>query len=113
MKTKLLFICSGNLDRSPTAEDLFISSDKYDAKSAGTHSDAVKVVTQDYIDWADTIITMCEREDGHQTYLKENFDLKGKQLFDLDIPDLYHRRDPVLVKLLKDKLNKILPGVVI
>jgi len=35
-KTRLLFICTGSRDRSPTAEDLLRYSKDYEAKSAGT-----------------------------------------------------------------------------
>ncbi|HET7206664.1 MAG TPA: phosphotyrosine protein phosphatase, partial [Terriglobales bacterium] len=41
----MLFICSGNRDRSPTAEDLFRDSNDYEAKSAGTHPLAVQRIT--------------------------------------------------------------------
>lgn len=35
MKTKLLFLCSANMDRSPAAEALFEGSTEFEAKSAG------------------------------------------------------------------------------
>lgn len=47
-KTRLLFICTGNRDRSPTAEDLFRYSKDYEAKSADTHPCAVHRVAQDW-----------------------------------------------------------------
>jgi predicted protein tyrosine phosphatase len=107
-KTKLLFICSGNRDRSPTAESLFANSEAYDAKSAGTHASATQKVSQSLIDWADKIFVMSEREDSHFTFLKENFDIGGKEVRDLDIPDMYDKGDPELVDLLKKKLSKYL-----
>ena len=42
MRTKLLFICSRNQWRSPTAEDLFRDHAEYEARSAGT-SDSARV----------------------------------------------------------------------
>lgn len=107
MKKKLLFICSGNLDRSPTAEKLFRNSEIYEAKSAGTHPDAIIKVSQNLIDWADVVFVMSEREDGHLTFLKQNFNIKEKKIFDLDISDVYDRDDPELIKLIADKLETI------
>jgi len=106
MKTKLLFICSNNLSRSPTAEELFRDSDEYEAKSAGTHQSARKVVTQELIDWADIIFVMSEKNDHHLTHLDENFDMTGKVVHDLDISDfIYIRNDPALIEILKTKLD--------
>ena len=103
-KTRLLFICSGNRDRSPTAEALFHDSAEYEARSAGTHLSATQKVTQEMLDWADMIFVMSESEDGHVTYLKENFDLHGKKIHDLEILDRYDRGEPDLVNLLRQRL---------
>ena len=107
-KTKLLFICSGNRDRSPTAEDLFRDSNDYEAKSAGTHPLAVQRITQELIDWADKIFVMSELEDGHLTFLERRFDLKGKAVYDLEIPDRYERGSQELVNLLASRLSRYL-----
>ncbi|MBC8039317.1 MAG: protein tyrosine phosphatase, partial [Opitutaceae bacterium] len=45
MKTKLLFLCSRNQWRSPTAEALFKNHARYDARSAGTENGARIKVT--------------------------------------------------------------------
>ncbi len=108
-KTKLLFICSGNINRSPTAEALFKNSERYEARSAGTNPLAVKQVNQELIGWADIIFVMSEREDCHLTFLQENFSVSGKTIYDLDIADRYARNDPKLVNLLKEKIGKYLP----
>lgn len=108
MKTKLLFVCSGNLDRSPTAEELFHNSNLYEAKSAGTHPEAVVHINQNLIDWADKIFAMSEREDGHLTYLKEHFNLRSVPVIDLDITDKYDKNEPELIKLIKEKLSPYL-----
>ncbi len=108
-KTKLLFICTGNHDRSPTAEDLFRNSKDYEAKSSGTHGWAVKTVTQELIDWADKIFVMSELEDRHLTFLETHFNIKGKAVYDLDIPDRYERGSQELINLLASRLSKYLP----
>ena len=108
MKHRLLFICSGNLNRSPTAESLFSSSRFYEAKSSGTNENAVVRVSQELIDWADVVFVMSEKEDGHLTILERTFNLRGKLVCDLDIPDNYDRDDPELINLLKWKIEKII-----
>lgn len=105
-KKHLLFVCTGNFDRSPTAQDLFKDSTKYEARSAGTHFRANRHIDQEMIDWADMIFVMSEKENGHLTNLKNNYDLKDKKVIDLDIPDEYFREDPELISLLKKKLAK-------
>jgi len=104
-KTKLLFICSGNFDRSPTAADIFKNSRVYEAKSAGTHANAEVKVSQELLDWADMIFVMSERDDKHLSFLKSNFHITGKQVYDLGIPDEYSRSDPKLISLLRAKLK--------
>jgi predicted protein tyrosine phosphatase len=105
MKQHLLFICSGNVNRSPTAESLFSNSRFYEARSAGTDQDAVVRVSQEMIDWADFVFVMSEKEDGHLAFLESNFSVKDKPVFDLDIPDDYDRDDPELIGLLRNKIE--------
>ena len=107
-KTKLRFICTGNRDRSPTAEDLFRNSKEYEAKSAGTHAFATQRVSQELIDWADKIFVMSELEDRHLTFLETNFNLTSKAVFDLDIPDRYERGARELINLLASRLSQYL-----
>ena len=108
MKQHLLFICGKNFNRSPTAESLFSNSRFYEAKSGGTDQDAVVVLSQDLIDWADLVFVMSETDDGHLTFIKSNFSLKGKRVCDLDIPDNYDRNDPELIALLRMKVERFL-----
>ena len=83
MKTHLLFVCSSAVDRSPTAAGLFKKSKKYIAKYAGTHADATIPITQSLLDWADTVFVMSEGTNSHRSYLRKNFALKGKKVYDL------------------------------
>ena len=54
----LLFVCSRNRLRSPTAEAIFSGMDGYEVLSAGTSPDAETVVSGDLVEWADTIFVM-------------------------------------------------------
>ena len=108
MKKKILFICTSNVVRSPTCEDILKDSLLYETKSAGTASHAIVRVTQEMIDWADIIVVMCERTDKHLTYLKENFTVRSKQIYDLDVEDFIYikKNQPELLKILRKKLKK-------
>jgi predicted protein tyrosine phosphatase len=86
---KLLFICSRNRWRSPTAEALFDGVDGLNARSAGTEPSARIRVTAGHIGWADLVFVM---EKKHFRRLQERFadEISGKQVICLNIPDPIH-----------------------
>jgi predicted protein tyrosine phosphatase len=102
-KTKLLFICSRNQWRSPTAEAVFKNHPRYAARSAGTTDRARIKVTDCHIGWADLIFCM---ERKHADKLREQFarEIGNKPVITLRIPDDYQFMDPELTELLRDKL---------
>ncbi|MGC4072802.1 MAG: protein tyrosine phosphatase [Nibricoccus sp.] len=102
-KTKILFLCSRNQWRSPTAEALFKNHPRYDARSAGTENGARIKVTDCHLGWADMIFCM---ERKHADRLRKKFpeELAGKPLVTLRIPDDFQRDDPELIALLREKL---------
>lgn len=110
MKTKLLFICSRNQWRSPTAEALFKNHPAYEARSAGTENGARVKVTAGHIGWADLIFCMERR---HADRLRARFpdQLKNKPLITLRIPDDYRCMDPELLALLRSKLSAHIDGI--
>ena len=69
---------------------------------------AVRRVTQELIDWADQILVMSELDDGHLTFLETHLHLKGKAVYDLDIPDRYGRGSQQLINLLAARLARYL-----
>jgi predicted protein tyrosine phosphatase len=103
----LLFICSKNQWRSPTAELLFKNHPVHNARSAGTSDKARLKVNQKMITWADVIFVM---ERKHQQILKEFFpeNISGKILVVLDIEDNYQFNDPELIAILKASLQNYL-----
>ena len=102
---KLLFVCSENRLRSPTAEVVFSAYPNVDAIGAGTNLDAATTVTGDLIEWADAVLVM---EQSHRKKVAKKFgsQLKGKKLAVLDIPDNYDCMQPELIKLLKAKVPR-------
>ena len=101
----LLFICSKNQWRSPTAELLFKNHAVHQARSAGTSEKARVKVNQKMIDWADVILVM---ERKHQQILKQHFDLTDKQVVVLDIEDSYQLNDPELINIFNTSLQDYL-----
>jgi predicted protein tyrosine phosphatase len=100
---RLLFVCSRNRLRSPTAEALFSKCPGVETASAGTSPDADNPISTDLLDWADIIFVM---ENVHRRRLNDTFKtvLKAKKLIVLGIPDKYEYMDAELIKILKTKL---------
>ena len=98
MALNLLFVCSRNQWRSPTAERLWLKRDGINARSAGTAKSARRRVTLADIQWADAIFVM---EEAHKKRLQSGFrqDVQDVMLHVLDIPDEYRFMDPELVNL--------------
>jgi predicted protein tyrosine phosphatase len=103
----LLFICSKNRLRSPTAEAVFAEYEGLQVDSAGLDREAENPLGGEAIQWADIIFVM---ERTHRSKLTKNFQryLKQKRVVCLDIPDDYDYMDPVLVALLKMKVLPLL-----
>lgn len=102
---KFLFICTENLQRSPTAESLFKNHEDHEAKSVGISESAEKRVNSNTIKWADKIFVM---EAFHKNFIIKNFPESENKIIILDIPDVYFRDDPELVDILKENLGKFL-----
>jgi len=102
---RLLFVCSENRLRSPTAAAVFSKYNGIEAVSAGTNSDAETVVSGDLIEWADAILVM---EKTHKNRISKRFRelLKDKKLAVLDIPDKYEFMQPELVKILENRVPR-------
>lgn len=99
----LLFVCSENRLRSPTAEAVFSQYPGVNAIGAGTNSDAETPVSGDLIEWADIVFVM---EKSHRNKITQKYKelLKGKRLVCLDIPDVYECMQPELVKLIEARV---------
>jgi predicted protein tyrosine phosphatase len=104
---KILFICSQNKLRSPTAEQVFAEMPDLEVLSAGTNNDAVTPLSSELIEWADRIFVM---ENTHREKLQKRFrnSLKSKKIICLGIPDNFSYMDPQLVAILKKKVPQFL-----
>jgi predicted protein tyrosine phosphatase len=102
---RVLFVCSRNRLRSPTAETVFSSWPDIDVASAGLDHDADVPLSGELIDWADLIFVM---ERKHRTKLSKNFarHLRHQRIVCLDIPDDFEFMDPDLIELLKARVTR-------
>jgi len=103
----VLFVCSQNRLRSPTAEQIFSSRKDIEVASAGTNHDADNPLTHELVSWADIIFVM---EKAHRTKLQRKFKaaLKRARVICLDIPDDYEFMDPALVRILEARVSRYL-----
>jgi predicted protein tyrosine phosphatase len=99
----VLFLCSRNRRRSPTAERLFSGRGDLEIASAGLAPDAVEVVTPELLAWADLILVM---ESSHRALLQRRFGrhLRRARVASLDIRDDYEFMDEALVRLLETRV---------
>jgi len=105
--TNVLFICTANRERSPTAEQVFADWPGVETDSAGIANDAAVQLSTEQVEWANAIFVM---EKVHRTRLQKRFRkyLNGKKVICLDIPDLYPLMDMELVELLKARVRPYL-----
>lgn len=99
-RQRILFVCTANIDRSRTAEDLYRADPRYEVLSAGTAAFAQIPVTREMLLWADRVFVMSEREDRHRTLLSQKFPGVERPVVDLDVEDRWRRGDPELVSRL-------------
>lgn len=106
---RVLFLCSRNRLRSPTAEQLFADWPGVETRSAGLAADADVSLSSEMLDWAELI---CVMEPVHRRRLSVRFarQLRAKRIVCLDIPDDYSYMEPRLVELLTRKVSHLLPS---
>ncbi|MFJ2382569.1 low molecular weight protein tyrosine phosphatase family protein [Pseudomonas protegens] len=104
----VLFVCSQNKLRSPTAEQLFADWPGIETASAGLNHDAEVPLGPELVEWAGLILVM---ETRHREKLRKRFkaQLREQQIVCLNIPDDYEFMDPELIQLLRQKVPQFLP----
>ncbi len=105
---RVLFLCSKNKLRSPTAEHVFAGHPGLDVDSAGLSRDAEIRLSDDQIHRADLIFVM---ERSHRSKLNQKYGhaLRGKKVVVLGIPDNYQFMDEELIELLERKCHPYFP----
>lgn len=104
---RLVFVCSRNRLRSPTAEQVFSTWADVEVASAGLAADAENPLTSELVEWADIIFVM---EKAHRSKLAAMFrsSLNGQRVVCLNVPDRYEFMEPALVRLFTERVPKFL-----
>ena len=95
-KLKVLFLCSQNKKRSPTAEEIYSALDSLEVRSAGINKGAVYSLESEDI----------EKKHLENLYRKYPIFTKNKRVINLSIPDKYAFMDKTLIKVLRQKVDK-------
>jgi len=108
--TRLLFVCSRNQWRSPTAESIYSQKPLVSTRSRGTSHGARKLVKSEDLRWADIVFAM---EGKHKRRLLADFpdETRDKQVHVLDIPDIYQFMDPELIAEITTVVDPILANL--
>lgn len=103
----ILFVCSRNIWRSPTAEAIYKNSQDHNVRSAGTEPSARVKVSAKSISWADIIFVM---EKKHKQRLLQKFrdEIEDKTLVILDIEDEFQYMDSELIDMIRVSVDPYL-----
>jgi predicted protein tyrosine phosphatase len=101
-RLNVLFVCSHNQWRSPTAERVWRNTPGLNVRFAGTSRRARRALRHDDIAWADVILVIEEKHKsrGLAEYRQT---ASAKEIHVLDIPDNFQFMDPELVEILREK----------
>jgi len=107
---RFLFVCTGNISRSPAAEDVLrrITNGAHETRSVGISPYCPRPVCGDDLRWADVVAVM---EEDHRAFIVARWADSAPKLRVLAIEDRYHRHDPELISLLEAKLTGLLAEV--
>lgn len=103
----MLFVCSKNQWRSPTAEAIYRRDDRVAVRSRGTSKSAVQTIRSSDIAWADLMFVM---ENKHRQRILADFpgEAKFRPMHVLDIPDEFHFMDDELVDMIRSAAEPII-----
>ncbi len=103
----VLFICSRNLWRSPTAERIYCDDPRLAVRSRGLSPKAARRLSTKDLAWANVVFVM---EHEHFVRLRSQYrsHLLERTVHVLDIPDQYQYMDTRLVALLRDRVEYFL-----
>lgn len=104
-RKKVLCVCSAGLLRSPTIAHVLATDYDFNTRACGVGLDyALVPIDEVLVHWADEIVCA---ETWHAGFVSANFNLNGKPIYPLEVPDQYQCRDPELITIIKERLEPI------
>jgi len=108
----VLFVCSQNRWRSPTAEKIFASRADVRVRSRGLARSARRRLKDGDLAWADVVFVM--EDEHHDRLIEQHRDALGSTpVHVLGIPDEYRFMDPELIEMLRDAVGPVLDAAVL
>ena len=106
-RPNILFVCSKNQWRSPTAEAIYRNDARVVVRSRGTSRAAVQTISKKDLLWAELVLVM---ENKHRSRLLSDFpgETKFLAIHVLHIPDEYTYMDAVLIELIRSASDPII-----
>ena len=102
-RLRILFVCSMNMQRSATAEQIYKNDARLEVRSAGVRSDAKRRVSEADLLWADVVFVM---ENEHKRQIVERFQgIELPRIDVLEIPDDFEYMDEQLQEMLRMMLD--------
>lgn len=100
----VLFVCTANQQRSPTAEELYRDDRRFEVRSAGTSPLSTTEVSADLVAWADLVVVM---EEHHARAIRERFpqEARSAEFVILGIPDVYQYMDRTLQREIRERFE--------
>lgn len=101
---RALFVCTGGILRSATGAHLGAIRG-WNTRSCGIMDEAIPPVHQNLLEWAQEIFCL---EQHHANHIEDLFPgAYGHKIQVLGIPDNFAYRDPELVRLISERLDKL------
>lgn len=109
-RKNILFVCTQNRMRSPTAEKVFKDYPGIETRSAGIGFSSENYVEEYLIRWADIVFVMEKR---HRDHIRKKYRRAADdtRIICLGIADEYNYMDYDLIDLLKDRVTPYLKEV--
>jgi predicted protein tyrosine phosphatase len=103
----VLFVCTGNVSRSPAAEAVFrgLTGGAHATRSAGVSPFCPRPLGGEDLAWADLVAVM---EADHRAWIVLRWPEAAAKVRVLEVEDRYHRHDPRLARLLEERLGALL-----
>ena len=105
LKKKLLFVCTANLNRSPTFERFFKKyyDKKFEVKSAGIYYGYPEILNEKILSWADKVYVM---DLSQELFIKKHYSEYISKVEAVGISDQYNPDDEDLIELIEYWIQK-------